>query len=435
MKYEEALDYIESIKPEGIKPGLDSIRELCRELGNPQDELKFVHVAGTNGKGSVVSFISKVLQKAGYKTGTFVSPVIFDFRDMICVNSKPITKKALGEEMETVKNACDKMVGNGFSRPTPFEVETALAFLHFKNAGCDIVVLETGMGGKLDATNIIKNTLVCVFTSIALDHMQFLGNTVLEIAKNKSGIIKPGASVLIEDQCREVLAVMKENAELNRCYFDVAEVEDITGVRSGLQKQTFNYKNRKKISISMVGRYQIMNACVSLDAIDELIKKGFNISEKAIFSGLLEASVPGRFQIIQKKPLIIADGAHNPDGAKRLAESIEFYFTNKRIVYIMGMLKDKDYESVIALTHKYADEIITITPPNNERALSAYELATEIGKVHKSVSAVDSVEEALEVASLMCGRDGIIIAFGSLSYLGRLIGDVKKSDKKKKIVI
>ncbi|MBP5197980.1 MAG: bifunctional folylpolyglutamate synthase/dihydrofolate synthase [Lachnospiraceae bacterium] len=435
MKYEEALEYIESIKSAGIRPGLDSIRALCKEIGNPQDDLKFVHVAGTNGKGSTVCFISTVLQKAGYKTGRFVSPVIFDIRDMYSVNSKLITKKAFGEKMEVIKNACDSLVEKGLPQPTPFEVETALAFLYFKDMGCDIVVLETGMGGLMDATNIIKNPLVCVFTSIAMDHMQFLGSTLAEIAKNKAGIIKPGASVLIEGQDEDVMNIIKEKAELNRCFFDVAEDDDITGVKSSLGKQTFNYKNRKKLAISMAGRYQIKNACVALDALDELIKKGFNISEKAVFTGLLETGVPGRFQVISKNPLIIADGAHNPDGAERLAESIEFYFTNKRIVYIMGMLKDKDYRSVIALTEKYADEIITVTPPENERALPAYELAKEIGEVHRSVSAVDSVEEALEVAGLMCGKDDVIIAFGSLSFMGRLIDDVIKSDKKRKIVI
>lgn len=421
MKYQEALDFIEKITGLGIVPGLDSIKELCRELGNPQDALKFIHIAGTNGKGSTLAFISTILQAAGYRVGRYVSPTIFEYRERIQVDGKMISKVALGELMEQVKVACERMVARGLSQPTPFEVETALAFLYFQKKKCDIVVLETGMGGLYDATNLITTTQVAVITSVGMDHMQFLGDTVEKIAGQKAGIIKNECYVICMKQDEAVMQVVDQAANEKQAMLVVADAEEAAKVRYGVEKQQFDYAGMKNLTIALAGKHQIANAVVAIEAVRALGQKGFAVSEQAIREGLLATRWPGRFTVVSKKPLFIVDGAHNEDAAQKLADSIEFYFTNRRIIYIMGILKDKEYDKVISLTHKYADQIITVTPPNNPRAMHAYDLAKEIAKVHTAVTAVDSLEEAVEMSSLLAGKDDVIIAFGSLSYLGRLM--------------
>lgn len=421
MKEKEVLEYIASISNFGIVPGLDSIEELCRRMDNPQAGLQFVHIAGTNGKGSTLAYVSTILQCAGYRVGRYVSPTIFEYRERIQVNARPITKVALGEGMELVRAACNEMVAEGLQQPTPFEVETALAFWYFRKKECDIVVLETGMGGLGDATNLITNTLAAVITPVSMDHMQFLGNTLEEIAEQKAGIIKPGCAVISAGQSDGVTEVIARKAEEWGCSLTLSADSDATRVKYGLEKQQFDYAGYKKLTIRLAGQHQIANAVLAIDTIKALAGKGFPVSEKALYRGLLETEWPGRFTVIAKKPYFIVDGAHNEDAAEKLAESIEFYFTNKRIIYIMGILKDKAYEKIIDLTYKYADQIITITPPENPRAMHAYDLAREIAKVHPKVTAVDSLEEAVEMSRLLAGKEDVIIAFGSLSYLGRLM--------------
>ncbi len=430
MKYQEALDYIESLKGLGIHPGLGSIQELCRRLGNPQDDLRFVHVAGTNGKGSTLAYISSILQCAGYRVGRYSSPAVFDYRERMQVNGRIITRKDLGTWMDMVKQACDAMQAEGLAHPTPFEVETALAFLYFKEKQCDIVVLEVGMGGAMDATNLIKTTEVAVLTSISMDHMGFLGKTLSEIAKQKAGILKPGCIAVTGNREAEVLQVIRGKAEELGCRLRQVDYEQCKQVKYGLKKQSFTYGGYKQLEITLAGKWQVDNAMLAVEAIEALKEQGYEISEQALRKGLLECQWPGRFFVAGNRPLFLVDGAHNEDAAKRLAETIEFYFTNKRIIYIMGILKDKEYEKIIDLTHHLADQIITVTTPENPRALPAYELAQAVSKVHPQVTAVDSLEEAVEVSYLLADKDDVIIAFGSLSYLGRLIGIVEKHGQK-----
>lgn len=421
MNDKEAMAFVEGIESLGIVPGLDSIRKLCEALENPQDTLKFVHIAGTNGKGSTLAYISTILKCAGYKVGRYISPTIFEYRERIQVNGRMITKKALREGMELVKAACEDMVARGLPHPTPFEVETALAFWYFQKMKCDIVVLETGMGGLLDATNVITTTLAAVIASVGRDHMKFLGNTVEEIAKQKAGIIKNDCYVICMKQKNSVMQVIEEEAQRKNSILRVADPEQASHIRYGIEKQQFDYADMKKLEITLAGQFQIANAVLAVETVLTLSEKGFAVARQAIRKGLLETRWQGRFTVVARKPLFIVDGAHNEDAAAKLANSIEFYFTNKRIIYIMGMLKDKEYDKVIDLTYKYADQIITVTPPGNPRALPAYELAKEIAKVHSKVTAVDSLEEAVEMSRLLAGKDDVIIAFGSLSYLGRLM--------------
>lgn len=421
MNYKEALSFVEEISSLGIVPGLDSIAALCEELGNPQEELKFIHIAGTNGKGSVLAYISTILKCAGYRVGRYISPTIFDYRERIQVNGRMITKKALGEGMELVKAACGSMVAKGLQHPTPFEVETALAFWYFQRMQCDIVVLETGMGGLMDATNVITTTLAAVIVSIGKDHMKFLGNTVEEIAGQKAGIIKNGCNVICMKQQDSVMQVLEGEVRRKNGLLQIADAGQASHIRYGIEKQQFDYAGMKKLEIRLSGQFQIANAAVAIETVRVISKRGFPVSEQAIRKGLEETRWAGRFTVAARKPLFIVDGAHNEDAAEKLAKSIEFYFTNKRIIYIMGMLKDKEYDKVIELTYKYADQIITVTPPENPRAMPAYELAREIAKVHTKVTAVDSLEEAVEMGRLLAGKDDVIVAFGSLSYLGRLM--------------
>lgn len=428
MNYQQTMDYVESLQVYGSVPGLTNIINLCEKLDNPQKDLTFVHIAGTNGKGSVLSFVSTVLKEAGYRTGRYISPTIFEYRERIQVNGRMISQKDLCRLMEMVKAACEELVSENKPHPTPFEVETALAFLYFKEKKCDIVVLETGLGGAEDATNLIENTAVCAFASISLDHMGILGDTLTKIATQKAGIIKPGCQVVTGKQTEEVLRVLKDTCEEKEVPLQIADADLVTGLKSTLEKQRFTYGPYKNLEITLIGRYQVDNAVIAIEVIEALSKKGYPVSEKALRKGLHNATWPGRFQLLCKKPVFIADGAHNRDGAKRLAECIQFYFTNRRIIYIMGMLRDKEQEEVIQATCPFAEQILTV-PTKGARGTSSYELAQNVQKYHANVTSLDSVEEAVELSFLMADKDTIIIAFGSLSYLGQLMTVVENRDK------
>ena len=426
MKYEEAVEYIESLNQYGIVPGLGNISNLCEKLGNPQKKLSFIHIAGTNGKGSVLAYISTILKAAGYKVGRYVSPTIFEYRERIQINNRPITKKDLCALIEQMREICEELVAAGKPHPTPFEVETAMAFTYFEKQGCEFVVLETGMGGRLDATNIIENTLVSVLTSISMDHMQYLGKDLSAIATEKAGIIKKGCRVVTMQQEEEVLQVIQKQAKELQVPVTIAREELAKKVRYGLEKQRFDYESWKNLETHLAGKHQIANAVLAIEVIKNLKNMGYEVSDKALYKGLQDTKWQGRFSLLSKKPWFVVDGAHNEDAAKKLAESIEFYFTNKRIIYIMGILRDKEYEKIIELTHSYAEQIITVATPNRSRTLSSYELAAEVAKVHPNVTATDSLEEAVEIAYLLAGKEDVIIAFGSLSFTGNLINIVEK---------
>ncbi|MCD7837141.1 MAG: bifunctional folylpolyglutamate synthase/dihydrofolate synthase [Lachnospiraceae bacterium] len=420
MNYKAALEYISSLSSYGIVPGLDSISELCRRLKNPQSSLKFVHIAGTNGKGSVLAYVSTVMECAGYRVGRYISPTIFEYRERIQVNRRMISKAALCEGLEIIKKICEEMREDGLAQPTPFEVETALAFWYFREKKCDIVVLETGMGGLLDATNVIDNVITAVIASVSMDHMQFLGDNLRSIASQKAGIIKSGCRVVLMKQKEEVMEVVSEAAAAKGAELIIADSTKASHVKYGINRQSFDYMGYRRLEITLAGEFQVDNAVLAVEVIDSLGSSGFSISEKALREGLRSTVWHGRFTVISKKPLFIIDGAHNADAAQKLASSVEFYFTNRKIIYIMGILRDKEYDKIISATVKYANEIITVTPPDNPRAMTAFELAKEIAGLHPDVTAADSLEEAVEMSMLLAEPEDVIIAFGSLSYLGRL---------------
>ncbi|MFR8336646.1 MAG: bifunctional folylpolyglutamate synthase/dihydrofolate synthase [Eisenbergiella massiliensis] len=305
-----------------------------------------------------------------------------------------------------------------------FEVRQPLLFMVLSEK-CDIVVLETGMGGLLDA-KCNSAPLLCVFASISMDHMAFLGDTLEEIAAQKAGIIKSGSRVVSCRQLPEAMGVIEEACKEKGCELFVSDMESAKNVKYGLEKQRFSYKGHKNLEITMAGIHQIDNCALAVEALDRLADLGFPVKEEKLKAGLLRAKWPGRFEIIGRKPLFIADGAHNEDGAVKLAQSIRFYFTNRRIIYIMGILKDKEVDKIILNTCDYADAIITVAAPGNPRAMSSCELAEVVRRVHENVTAADSPEEAVEMARLLAGKEDVIIAFGSLSFLGDIIRIAEK---------
>ena len=430
MNYREAMEYIEELRQYGTVMGLTAMRELCARLGNPQDQLKFVHIAGTNGKGSVLAYVSTVLHTAGYRVGRYISPTVKDYRERFQVGGKMITQAALCNNLEQVKAAAEAMAEEGLPHPTAFEVETAVAFLYFLDKQCDIVVLETGLGGAQDATNVVSTTLVAAFTSISTDHMDVLGDTPEQIAIVKSGIIKNGCYAISAKQSPEVMKVLRQAALLRKAKFLTADVTRAKNIRYGAAKQQFTYDKYKNLEITMLGQFQIENAVVAVEVLSALGRLGYPVQEDKLRQGFSETAWRGRFDVIGKKPLFIADGAHNEDASKKLAESIKFYFTDRRIIFIMGMLRDKEYDKVIRNTYELAEHIITVTPPVRDRALHAYDLAQAVREYHSSVTVADSVQEAVEIAYLLAGQDKetVVIAFGSLSYLGELINVVEHRD-------
>lgn len=419
MNYREAMEYMEQAGQYGVVPGLESVRQLCGRMGNPQESLKFVHIAGTNGKGSVSAFVASVLKCAGCRVGSFSSPALKE-RESIRVNQVPITQKAFCQGMELVKEVCGGMQKEGLPHPTPFEMETALGFWYFREKQCDIVVLETGMGGLLDATNIVEHTCAAVITSISRDHTQFLGETLSGIAAHKAGILKKGCRAVTGVQKPEVMEVIREKAAGLGCPLTVADAGGAAHVHYGLERQWFDYGGYSKVEIGLAGQYQIENAVLALETLKCLKESGFPVTEASLRKGMARAQWPGRFAVIGRKPWFVADGAHNEDAAVRLRESMELYFPGRRVIFIMGMLKDKEHEKVIAGMHSLADQIITVTPPDNPRALPAYLLAREAAEYHKNVTAADSLEEAVEMSYLLAGKEDVILAFGSLSFMGRL---------------
>lgn len=420
MHYKETLEYIQSLNQYGSVLGLDNMLRLCEKLGHPETRCKFIHIAGTNGKGSTAAYIAHMLMAAGFRVGRYVSPTITDYRERFQIGKRMITQKDLCEYVERLKAVCEELVAEGHPHPTPFEVETALGFLYFAEKKCDYVVLEVGMGGATDATNVIPAPVACVWASISMDHMGFLGKDLTSIAGVKAGIAKEGSLLISCKQEREVEVVLQKKAEQVGGSLVVADVSKATGIKYGLTTQQFSYKGLPKLKIHLAGIHQISNAVTAVEVMLQLRKMGVDISDKAIYKGLEDTIWQARLEVLGKQPLFVIDGAHNEDAARKLVSSIETYFSGKRMIYIMGVLKDKEYEKILSMTAKYAEHILTITPPENPRALGAYELALAAREYHNQVTNLSSLEEAVEVSHLLADKDTVILCFGSLSYLGAI---------------
>ena len=393
MNYTEALEYIHSICWTFTKPGLERISTLCEKLGNPQNGLKFVHVAGTNGKGSFCSMLESVLRHAGYKTGLFTSPYIKVFNERMQFCGENIADDELAEITEYVKPFADAME----DKPTEFELITAIGFEYFKRKKCDVVILEAGMGGRLDSTNIINSSLLSVITGIALDHTAFLGDTPEKIAAEKAGIIKKDGCILFGGNSKSVEEVIKNKASEMNAEYHFADKSGLEILSSDLSGSVFNYGKYKEVKLPLLGLYQPLNAVNVLCAVELLRNKGFAIDEKALRDGLLAARWPARFEIISRDPLIIFDGAHNPEGIETATASIKRYFGDTKVAVLTGVMKDKDYNYIAGKFSEIADRAFTITP-QNPRALPAEEYAKVLEAKGITATHYDSVTSALAEA-------------------------------------
>ena len=412
---QESIDYLYSYAWLGSKLGLDRIQELMQRLGNPQDKLRFIHLAGTNGKGSTAAFLSSILQEAGYKTGLYTSPFIHNFHERMQVNGLPMPDETLDRLVAEMRPHADSMEDH----PTTFELDTALAFSFFAEMECDIVVLETGMGGGMDATNVIKNPELCVITPIDMDHMEFLGDHIAKIASAKAGIIKPGRPVVSAKQHPEALPILKEVSQSLSSNFDEVDLSKLTPAAFSLHGQNFSFGRFSDLSIRLLGGYQMENASLAIMAIECLNQGGhFTVSDAAIRSGLQKARWPGRFELCANYPPLIIDGGHNAQGAKSLAANLARYFPEEEITFIMGVMADKDLDAILAPILPIARHFYTITP-DNPRAMEANALAARITTLGGSAAACeDGIDAALLLSKIDCSHGGVVCYFGSLYSVG-----------------
>lgn len=410
MTYEQALEYIHGVNWTFCKPGLDRIKELCEALGNPQNSLKFIHVAGTNGKGSFCSMSESVLRSAGYKTGLFTSPYIVEFNERMRVNGKNISNDELAEITAYVKPIADAMT----DKPTEFELITAIAFEYFKRNNCDVVVLEAGMGGRLDSTNVINTPILSVITGISLDHTAYLGDTVAKIAREKAGIIKPKIPVIFGGEDMEAYNVIKAVADENASTFASPDYKKLAVRSASLEKTVFDYNGREGLEISLLGMYQPRNAALVITAMDILCDLGYNVTEENLRQGIKGAVWHSRFEVISKDPTVIFDGAHNPEGISAATESIIRYFPDEKVIVLSGVLADKDYKFIANKIARVAASVYTLTP-DNPRALKAEEYADEFVSFGIAATPSQSLAVATERAYREAKRSGrALVVLGSL---------------------
>ena len=419
MTYLSPDQYLSYLDTFGSHPGLDAITELLDRLGNPQDLLKCVHITGTNGKGSVSAYVTSVLVEAGYLTGTYTSPEINDVRETVCINKNPIPFSKFDNYLKLISVHCEKMRLEGHRPPTRFEVLTALAFLYFKEEGCKTVVLEVGMGGRQDATNVIKKSLCSVITAIALDHTQFLGDTLEAIAYEKGGIIKPLCPVVLYPATPQVTEVFKEISRENAASLITADFTELKAASHNLNGQVFSYKNYSSLFVPLLGEHQLKNAALALEVLFVLKERGLIIKDEAVYQGLAKTSWAGRFEKVSDTPLFFIDGAHNVQGAQALADTLTGYFKDKEMIFIMGVLKDKDYEKICQITAPLARSIFTITPPN-PRALPSTVLAETVKNYCQDTVICQGIREAALLALKKASPETIIVAFGSLYFIGQI---------------
>ncbi len=413
MTINETLDYIHSVCWKGMMPGLSRITQLLEKMGNPEKDLKFIHIAGTNGKGSTAAMTASILRKAGYCTGLYTSPFIYQFGERMQVNGEMIPDDELIKITEYVKPLADSLD----ETPTEFELITAIAFEFFKRRKCDIVVLEVGLGGLLDATNVISTPEVAVITNIGLDHTDILGNTLEEIAFNKAGIIKenghaviyrgtPGVEKVFEDTCRE------KNTQLKKANFDGLKLKS-----HDLFEQVFDCGNYKDIHLPLLGDHQLHNAAVVLAVAETLQEIGWKISKENIYDGIRDVSWPGRFDIVCRDPLFIIDGGHNPQCLEALVKNIQDYLTDRRVIALTGVLADKDYGDMYKPVMPYIEQFVCVTPPNPRRLMAA-ELARHLQNVGAKATACDTIPQGVKKAIELAGSDGVVLCFGSLYTIG-----------------
>ena len=422
MNLDEALNYIHDLNWRRTIPGLERGLELLRRIGSPHRGMKYVHVAGTNGKGSTAAMLASILRKAGYRTGLYTSPYIMRFNERIQVDGEQIPDAVLCELTELVQPHADAMDDH----PSEFEIVTAIGFEYFKRQKCDIVVLEVGMGGEWDATNVIEDNEAAVIVNIGLDHTEYLGDTVEKIALTKSGVVKQGCPCVMYRQLPSVEAVFREVCRKKDAPFILADFDSLRPTYDGLDGQRFDWGDMKDLYIPLLGEHQLKNACNVLTTVNVLRERGWRIPEAAVREGLATVAWPGRFQLMRRDPLFIVDGGHNPQCLEALENAIKAYLPGKKLVFLNGCMADKDYGNMFRWLAPYAKEFVTVTP-DNPRSLPAEELARFItenlgAKATPCPTVADGVRAAIEKA----GKDGVVCACGSLYMIGDIVAALEQ---------
>lgn len=411
MEYQKAVAYIHSLLKFGMKPGFERINAVLDQLGHPERQLRFVHVAGTNGKGSTCNMLSNILIDGGYKTGLFTSPYVVDFCERIQINSQMISHEALTQEVELVVPILEKLNQRGIE-PTEFEVITALAFHFFAKEKCDIVVLEVGLGGRLDSTNVIFCPLASVITSVSFDHMAVLGNTLEEISSEKCGIIKDnGLTVSYPLQREETFKVIQQTCDENKNELLVPDLSALKIKEQSLEKTVFDYQG-VPYQMQLIGEHQVYNAVTVIETALALQKRHGLVTNQNIINGIAQTVIPARMEVLQTTPLILLDGGHNEGCANALQKVLNDLGQGKRIAALMGMMADKEYETYLSITAPHFNQIIC-TAPHNPRALSAKALSEAASHYCADTAAYASVELAVEASLAALQNHDMLVVCGS----------------------
>jgi dihydrofolate synthase/folylpolyglutamate synthase len=436
MNYGETIEVLTKIrKQRGSVPGLEGVRELAHLLGDPQDHIDTVHIAGTNGKGSVGAEIAAALKEAGYRVGRFSSPAVFDYLEQFQINGENLAEEKYASVMTEVEACCRQMVKDGFPHPTAFEMETVAAWMAFLREQCDCAVIESGMGGTLDATNIVRRPLVSVITSVSLDHMGVLGDSLEEIAANKAGIIKPGCPVVTVRQHPEAMRIIEQTAKEKGCGLTVAELSDATNVIVDREGCAFQYPKARsrQYDLPLSGTFQVENAVCAIETLNVLKRRLsgciYLLNDEVIRKGLEQARCPGRLERIGEYPDFVLDGAHNRGAALRLKETLDRVRRHEPSVYIFGVLKDKEYEEIIRIMFSKKDRIYTVTP-QNDRGMDGAVLAEKIRAAGFHAQYCLDMDQAVEQAVESAGSTGCVLAFGSLSYLQDIRAAYRRFEEK-----
>ncbi len=412
MNITEALQYIDGTQWFGSKPGLERTEALLDKLGRPQDRLKYIHIAGTNGKGSCAAMLASILKAAGYRTGLYTSPYLFRFHERMQINGEPVSDEALAELVTRIRPLAEAMDDH----PTEFELITAAALLWFAEEHCDIVVLEVGLGGRLDATNVIAAPEAAVLMNIGLDHTAVLGDTLEQIAAEKAGILKPGCEAVAYQQQESVLEVFRQKAREVGAGLHVADFSQLVPEFDSLEGQSFTYRG-EPYALALLGDHQLRNAAVVLETVEVLRSRGWRISREAVEHGLYATAWPARFEPVSEEPPFIVDGGHNPQCAESVRRNLLHYFPESRRVLLVGVLRDKDYPALFDILNEAADAWVCVTP-NSERALPAAELGKFLERYGKPVTVCESIPDGVETAREQAGEDGMACAVGSLYMAG-----------------
>lgn len=428
MNYSEAMNFIANTSRFGMNFGLSRVEKMLELLGNPQNKIKCIHIAGTNGKGSTTAMITSILKEEGYTVGMYTSPYLEEFEERIQINGVNIPKERLAELVSKIKEVSEQIVSVGFDNPTQFEIITAIMFLYFAEENVDYAVIEVGLGGRLDATNVIDPVLV-VITSISYDHMNILGETIEEIAGEKCGIIK-NSPVVTYPQVEEAMKVIEEKCKEKSVQLIKTSENSIKEViinkNDNTQKIKLEVGNElKEYKLALIGKHQVKNAMVALNAIEIFKTLGGRVREESIKAGLENVKWIGRMEKLNKNPMVVIDGAHNIDGIRTLKESIKEYFSYNKLILILGILGDKQVKEMVNTIGSLGENII-LTEPHNERAESLEVMESYLKEENKNVYKIMNYREAYEKALELANDDDLVLICGSLYMIGDMRKEITK---------